>query len=1110
MKKIISLLIAVLIVSYGCCFAISNVMGELITNNMNTAAENERPTANISGFVDNPGDVWDRIPGQGSDGYTVGFGELSAEGQAQVTDNTHAATLNFPSDAFQDSNGNFDVGQYNVVRAEVASYLIDNPTATEAEVNAYLHDPNGGNIDPGIQYIVADVRVGPDGAMVCMYENQVVGIVSLLGTSENADGSISPSDILAIPSWDEFMSLPADQRLAYLELAYYQQMGYLDLLASAGMGEDEEQTTSYGTVWHESGKGSYSYSHMDPTGEAKIYSDIYDVEKGIPTSENLNFIANNVDDILYSVKVNSSWFKAGCVDIPIYQTCSFTYWVPKKEAVYGTYTTGEHSGEEYLISAEVPAHFESSSARSDDYFEQYTYTRPTATCLSVSPSIYQAEYVKVSEAPTDGPVSIPFEQETLNYNVFSSHFSNPVDPPVTNPTLINVGNVSGVVGKEYAEAYAEAKAIAETRNDGKIAEAKSNIEGEVNSVPGGTVASVSKGTEAHFDFRGFDITPGADNSDGSPEANVKKINGKDQPVIKMIPWNKLNGTYDPVAMLHYTGYYIDKPIDVNDVFVHTPVIDLAYAESDPFADQRVTKIEETAIQLDTGFRVVFPNNGTHRDIDGYKTRDYISNQAVTKFDTNWGYVKDVKCDFDVYLKYVDSAGALKTIFIPANQWVGDTLPEELYGLLSSREYYFIVPVWVTEGSHTIMTEVVAENAIENNKLSDSFMQEEANLDPEKYIATKEIKVEIVGKIYDLQVNNSTDVDWLNKVQNMDLRYNLDYVPANEFPFGQTRASAGFRSQNSNAGYKYAPKLGYTFSFNFKTKGRKSETVDVKVSESGFYFVSKGTGKVTKVDLYYKSPNGGDYKKIGASNDGSKIKISYKQDNNYLKIPSQEMVDSTRIYNIEKGKPYNYDNRINAGSLAKLLLPNDLRLTFNNMREYMTNNGGKGLYIQTKEDIESKAAKTNEPGADVVTGSIGRWYVGYKLPSSTVAVDSTKVSGYNESRLQSAITNKESGVVLENGYILVTMDIISNDTAGSDYLRYDGPKALNINSDGTVEEKPDENPERDWTEPYDPNDEDKYVEISLPDINNPVKVPNNTVAIFETLNAADDRWGGIEY
>ena len=108
----------------------------------------------------------------------------------------------------------------------------------------------------------------------------------------------------------------------------------------------------------------------------------------------------------------------------------------------------------------------------------------------------------------------------------------------------------------------------------------------------------------------------------------------------------------------------------------------------------------------------------------------------------------------------------------------------------------------------------------------------------------------------------------------------------------------FLTQNSNTAYKYAPKLGYTFVFDFKTKGTKSNNIDVSVQTEGFYFVSRD-GKTTQpVNLYYDTTA---KKNIKIDLLDNNMNLSVKLSEAYLKVAAQEFVDSSRIY---KNK-YNY-------------------------------------------------------------------------------------------------------------------------------------------------------------------------------------------------------------
>ena len=340
---------------------------------------------------------------------------------------------------------------------------------------------------------------------------------------------------------------------------------------------------------------------------------------------------------------------------------------------------------------------------------------------------------------------------------------------------------------------------------------------------------------------------------------------------------------------------------------------------------------------------------------------------------------------------------------------------------------------------------------------------------------------------------------------MKASQNRDYVIANEFPFGRTKGNAGERSQNSNSIYTYAPKVGYTFAFNFKTKGRKSNNIDIEVGKNSFYFVSKSNGSsAVPVDLYYKSSDGANWLKIGA--DGTDNKLAVSLSSSYLKVVPTETTDSNRIYPLEIGKSYNYGLRVNIGTFSNIKMPHSMRLTYNNFNEYMTDNGGEGLYKQTKSQIENNAKlavaeygfNSSETGSDMVIGSVGRWYAGYALPASTVAV--------SKNTSNPASTSQLPGTELKDGYILVGMDIKTKNTptintvGGTDYLKYNGPRAIN---EATGKEQETNVPEKDWEKPFNPSDPTTYKEVQIQGIPVKTKVPNNIVAIFETISAQSD-------
>ena len=524
------------------------------------------------------------------------------------------------------------------------------------------------------------------------------------------------------------------------------------------------------------------------------------------------------------------------------------------------------------------------------------------------------------------------------------------------------------------------------------------------------------------------------------------------------------------------------------------------------------------MQLDTIGEIKIKDAGTHINetiYPRYGGRIYNHKQGVTGRQFIWCNITDAKFPFDVYIQNVaevpdknspyfgDSTYKIKkTYFLEKNTWLSQMICdwnrthtkaedkidwEDVQKWVSSDSdmggpgtiITFVLPVWVEEKMYGgIETRTIAINCPMaynkefteaqytewNNWMEDEShwrtnanMIDENTIDANLYVAkNNSLIVSVFGKIYDLQVNNSRDVDWVNKLWitkkfSTDANSPRDYVTANEAPLGQAE-------QNRNVAYKYAPKLGYTFSFNFKTKGRKSSQINVSVADEGFYFVSKSGGTPEKVDLYYSKsvydPNNR-FIKIGSGND--KAKLTTRIADSFLKVVPQEMTDSGRIYQNEplnkwgnKG-PYHYENPVEVGSLSKLILPHSLRLTYNNILEYRGNDGGYFAYDAVKKrgglELYGRGKDENEiynqdaKGKDNFIGSVGRWYCGYTLPSSTVAV------------APGADPNNPANIK-KNGYILVRLNIKSDSVkqisgSGRDasiefqkYLRYTGPEYLN--------------------------------------------------------------------
>ena len=400
--------------------------------------------------------------------------------------------------------------------------------------------------------------------------------------------------------------------------------------------------------------------------------------------------------------------------------------------------------------------------------------------------------------------------------------------------------------------------------------------------------------------------------------------------FNMIPEKHINGTYYAISHITYKGpRTIQQSGSCNNVVIHTPVVNQATISVVEFENQKINiDASKVYLILDGQFTITIPDEGVHNAYRGYSPngewRKYNSYQAVPGKQSNWGMMNDVKLPFDAYL-----VNGSKKVFVKANTWISN-----VSGIsATSSSYTFIVAVWTNEqvyslaNGNPIETRVVAENCPNRNVASYVEYNTGKNGNITHYIAQKTIDVEVIGKIYDLRVSSCDDPGWYNQI------ISPGYITAENFPFGA-------QGQNIMSGYKYAPKLGYTFVFDFKTKGRKSNNMDLSVYPE-YYFVSKNGGNAEKVDLYYQTAKN-QYVKIDEST--ALVPLNVKLTNPFMKVPTQEMLDSRRIYLKEIGKTYNYTSVVNVGTFAHMLMPHDLRLCYNNFAEYATG-AGKGRTIR---------------------------------------------------------------------------------------------------------------------------------------------------------------------
>ena len=854
-------------------------------------------------------------------------------------------------------------------------------------------------------------------------------------------------------------------------------------------------TSSHGYIYMSQSTHAIFSNYNEPWGtpetEIKLYDDVYDITQGVPTSEYIN-VYGKAPKALYFIKVRATTITAGCYGVTIQAHADYESW----DETYHAGRGGKHDKctsrcewdwvTHSVTQTCIENYSDSISKTFYDVPESSIYKLVSVTVTETNETYSRYKLVKtVNMDGIDGP-----GPDTLNFNL-----SNP--------------NINSSYNLDYEGFHGRngwGAAAADARNSSGSA-GKGAITAELNAAINRSVQG-----DVNYNWCGLSVTRHSCN--GEPNPGYSEAYDE-----ILIPQSYPNGTYSPEyntsasnypdCYFSYKGFpqyknageengkWPDLP-NPEHVVVHTPVVNRASITSvGPFVNQKVN-IDQAKVNanyylmLDEEFTITIPDSGTHRNIQGYGTRTYNSKQGDSRCgnkNTTWATIKDVKFPFDVYVngksgaKYFLKAGT----WMSASTWWASALEDITTRYPSNPSigirYTFTVPVWVNEQIYSggegksIEVRIIAENAYGDRNIdatnhldeTGNYQIAEANTDITKYVAVKYIDCEVIGKIYDLRINASNDPGW---TQVYSHKTRNEYIMANEFPFGQ-------QGHNRVTQYKYAPKLGYTFVFNFKTKGRKSNNIDVSIQPEGFYFISKTGGAAQPVDLYYDSTTQRNIPIVPGDTTGS---VTVRLTDAFMEVPSQEFVDSNRIYQQEYGRVYNYSVGVKIGNFAKTNLPHSLRLCYNNFAEYVNKLYGTG---STESSISNNAGTR-----DNVIGSVGHWWAGYRLPASTIAVPKGTTPTADKSN------------ALKNGYILVKFNIVTKSPTdsstdpvagepGNNYLRYLGPEALNEAGEETG--TPD--PTYKWPNPGNNNNPEPTHPGKTPP-GTPTDYPNGSVAIFD--------------
>ncbi len=364
-------------------------------------------------------------------------------------------------------------------------------------------------------------------------------------------------------------------------------------------------------------------------------------------------------------------------------------------------------------------------------------------------------------------------------------------------------------------------------------------------------------------------------------------------------------------------------------------------------------VENETVLVDSKLIVSIPNYGNHIDFDeeDYYNREF-ANQKLVRF------------PFDVYYE-----GKLQS----ANTWIEVANRSKIISEgTSSGKYEFGIPAWTEEKEYTIDVRVVAISGNDENerKQSNDIFNNGA-------IAYNEIKINVVGKIYDFAVTNlEGDTMYANKLfPTMGTEYRADVLP-----IGQ----AGTVSTS----YKYGMKLGSTFLFSVNTLGVKNDKIQILPK---VYYVSKDGGVATDVtgSLQYKTEKG------FVDFENADVKLSTKI-NKQTRMTDEVRNEVSKSLAMKIFTGYGQDTNVlrTFGTYNKLLIENNLRLPYAN-------------YV-------SELTKNTDSNFNKVLTAANHWYAEYKLPN----------------------TLEVKNVTSKDGFYIVCFKIESKDGSGHTYLNYE--------------------------------------------------------------------------
>ncbi len=435
--------------------------------------------------------------------------------------------------------------------------------------------------------------------------------------------------------------------------------------------------------------------------------------------------------------------------------------------------------------------------------------------------------------------------------------------------------------------------------------------------------------------------------------------------------------------------------DINNVTVHTPVVDYSSVSDDKAHNQKtVPSTTRMALILDRPFTVRIPTTGQHLDgnaYPGYGKRDFAK----------YFKTKQVWFPFDVY-------SADRKTFYPKQTWID--VP------VNQLDTIFQLPRWVDEGNYTIAFRNVAENAP-----ATFTSQQDANTDLSNHVAKDTVDVDVIGRIYDFHVTDIADFNWetIFRTQkgSSQLTGKSYWVGPNGID-GEVRGNNSpyvlpiMRGSNPLPGSKNVTvKTGYHFKFDLKTMGNMFGDRDAIRITPTFYYQDKSATTSPKrmpVDLYYHSDTN-KFIQIGSNQDIERRTMILNQ--RLRNVPEQALkTTASSIYDLSTGwtiskSQYitNFLKRANketyTGGYDIQILPSPLRTFINS--------------LDRPQAASASSARVN--------ASVQQWYGEYSIPSHVYVVPKgTNLPEYGRTH----VLDDKSPIFLKQGFIVVNFDLES--------------------------------------------------------------------------------------